>query len=44
MLCFMRVREDFQQSFIKGTPTFEKSISKVLYRLSGYHKPEIQKI
>jgi len=40
LLNYMKVREDFETSYIKGTETFDKSLDKLLYRIAGYFNKE----
>lgn len=44
MLCFMKVKEDFVTSFTKTSPNYDKSVNKVLYRMSGYYKSYGEKV
>jgi len=41
LLNYMKVREEFETSYIKGTETFDKSLDKLLYRIAGYYNQEV---
>ena len=44
MLCFMKVKEDFIPSFTKTASNYNKSVNKVLYRMSGYYRSDGEKV
>lgn len=44
MMCFMRLREEFELNFNKDHEAFDKSIQKLLYRMSGYYSQNAQKL
>jgi hypothetical protein len=43
-LCYMKVEEDFENSFCKNHENFDRSIQQLLYRIAGYYGNDIEQL